>query len=242
MEESFLRFDHLPEQIFEKLDNKSLVNSRVVRASWCNFIDARDYPWKRFQEVINDLTKKSTNGGTAFHLACGNGQAGIAEKIMRNSSRLNIDLNAKDNSGWTAFHFACNFGKSKVAELLMKNSSEFNIELNAKCNSGWTVFHYACRRGQSNIAGCHFGCRNGRTSIIEMLIRKAESLKLDLAATNNDGKTGYQLAKEKGKSEVVRLIKSKMPNLHCSKISWELVKVRRKWVTFVYLVVTFDFT
>ena len=87
MEESFLRFDHLPEQIFEKLDDKSLVNSRVVRASWCNFIDARDYPWKRFQEVINDLNGKCRNGETPFHLACENGQAGIAEKIMKNSTR-----------------------------------------------------------------------------------------------------------------------------------------------------------
>ena len=68
MEESFLRFDHLPEQIFEMLDNKSLVNSRVVRGSWCNFIDARDYPWKRFQEVINDLSEEWVFGETVFHL------------------------------------------------------------------------------------------------------------------------------------------------------------------------------
>ena len=42
MEEAFLRFPHLPEQIFEKLDNKSLTNSRVVGISWCNFIDDRE--------------------------------------------------------------------------------------------------------------------------------------------------------------------------------------------------------
>ena len=55
--QTFLRFPHLAEQIFEELDNKSLTNSRVVGASWHNFIDARDYPWKRFQEVINDIPK-----------------------------------------------------------------------------------------------------------------------------------------------------------------------------------------
>ena len=62
MDEAFLRFPHLPEQLFKKLDNKSLVNSRVVGASWHNFIDARDYPWKRFQEVINDLTEECKYG------------------------------------------------------------------------------------------------------------------------------------------------------------------------------------
>ena len=56
MDEAFLRFPHLPEQVFQKLDNKGLANSRVVGASWHNFIDARDYPWKRFQEVIKNLS------------------------------------------------------------------------------------------------------------------------------------------------------------------------------------------
>merc|ERR1712020_144592 len=92
MDEGFLRFPHLPEQVFQKLDNESLVNSRVVGASWHNFIDARDYPWKRFQEIINDLTEKCKYGETAFHSACGNGQEGIAGMIMRNSARLNINL------------------------------------------------------------------------------------------------------------------------------------------------------
>ena len=125
MDEAFLRL---------KLDNKSLTNSRVVRASWCNFIDARDYPWKRFQEVINDLTERSKYGGTVFHVSCTYGQAGIVEKIMRNSARLNIDLNGKENFGYTAFHHACENGQSKIAEMLIKNSAEFNIELNAKSN------------------------------------------------------------------------------------------------------------
>ena len=44
MEEAFLRFPHLPEQIFKKLDNKSLTNSRVVGISWQNFIDDKEYP------------------------------------------------------------------------------------------------------------------------------------------------------------------------------------------------------
>ena len=44
MEEAFLRFPHLPEQIFEKLDNKSLTDSRAVGISRQNFIDEKAYP------------------------------------------------------------------------------------------------------------------------------------------------------------------------------------------------------
>ena len=50
MEEAFLRFEHLPEQILEKLDNKSLAESRIVNALWKNFIDGKDYPLIRFMK------------------------------------------------------------------------------------------------------------------------------------------------------------------------------------------------
>ena len=151
MEESFLRFDHLPEQIFKKLDDKSLVNSRVVRASWCNFIDARDYPWKRFQESINDLTEECIDGETVFHLVSRKGQVAVAEKIMKNSAKLNIDLNAKDNVGMTAFHLACKEGQSKIAGMIMKNSVELNIALTARTNLGNTGFQLAKLMGKTDV-------------------------------------------------------------------------------------------
>ena len=238
MDEAFLRFPHLPEQVFQKLDNISLTNSMVVGASWRNFIDARDYPWKCFQGVIDILTENCTDGMTAFHFACGSGRAAMVENIIKNSLRLNIDLNAKINSGngKTAFHLVCWDGHSIIAQILMKNSAEFKIDLNAKDNFGRTAFHLACSEGQAKIAkilmknsnelnidlnaksndgqtAFHVACWNSQTSIIEMMINKSESLKLDLAARDDDGWTGYKLARMVGKSEVVNLIKAKMPNL-----------------------------
>ena len=70
---------HLPEQIFQKLDDKSLTNSRVVGASWNNFIDTRDYPWKRFRDVINDLTEKCRYRETVLHFACRNVEKNIKQ-------------------------------------------------------------------------------------------------------------------------------------------------------------------
>ena len=198
MDEAILRFPHLPEQVFQKLDNKSLTNSMVVGASWHNFIDTRDYPWKCFQGVVDDLTEKCKNGWTAFHLACENGQAGIEENIIKNSVRLNIDLNAKYR-GWIAFRLACSNGQSEIVDMLIKNSNDINIDLNAKDNAGRTAFHFACMLG--------------KTSIIEIMINKSESHKIDLAARDVNGRTGYQLAQRRGKSKVLNLIKSKIPNL-----------------------------
>ena len=106
MDEAFLRFPHLPEQIMEELDFKSLTNSRLVAISWKQFIDAREHRWYPFKNEIADLKKQCWDGVTPFHLACMNCQAELAEIIMKNSAKLNIDLNAKNNDGYTAFHFA----------------------------------------------------------------------------------------------------------------------------------------
>ena len=56
MDEAFMRFPHLPEQIMEKLDFKSLANSRLVAKSWKQFIDEREhrlYPF--FKDEIADV-------------------------------------------------------------------------------------------------------------------------------------------------------------------------------------------
>ena len=58
MEEAFLRFSHLPEQIFKKIDNVSLSNSRMVMISWKTFIDERQYPWIRFNNFIDGAERR----------------------------------------------------------------------------------------------------------------------------------------------------------------------------------------
>ena len=56
MEEAFLRFPHLPEQIMEELDYESLTNSRLVAKSWNQFIVERKHRW------IANLKKKCKYG------------------------------------------------------------------------------------------------------------------------------------------------------------------------------------
>ena len=47
MEEIFLRFPHLAEGIFEKLNNKTLANCKVVSRSWKASIDDFKFTWIR---------------------------------------------------------------------------------------------------------------------------------------------------------------------------------------------------
>ena len=73
MDEAFLRFPHLPEQIMQELDFKSLTNARLVAKSWKEFIDEREHRWYPFKNEIAELKKQCWGGKTPFHLACWNG-------------------------------------------------------------------------------------------------------------------------------------------------------------------------
>ena len=130
MDDLFLRFQHIPEQIFEELNFESLMNARLVAPSWEQFIDDRAHKWSSFKDQMAELKKKCGYGGTPFHYACQNGQKDIAEIIMKNSAKFNIDLKAQNNDGFTAFHLVCICGHSsdhvKTTEMLMKNSAKFN--------------------------------------------------------------------------------------------------------------------
>ena len=90
-------------------------------------------------------------------------------------------------------------GDLEVAEMLMQKSMELNIELNGRDNNkGWTAFHWACF--------------NGSSKIVEMLLQKSGNLNIDLTAIGNNGRTGFQLAKEYGRTEIVNLIR-KLPSI-----------------------------
>ena len=64
MDEAFLRFPHIVEQIFEKLDDGSLLRSRVVARTWKGFIDYKDYQWTRIQNMVADLRNDCMDDGT----------------------------------------------------------------------------------------------------------------------------------------------------------------------------------
>ena len=57
MEALMLRYPHLPEQIFQKLDNESLFKSREIARSWQNIIDERNYPWLRIVNIQTFIVK-----------------------------------------------------------------------------------------------------------------------------------------------------------------------------------------
>ena len=141
---------------------------------------------------------------TGFHLACYHGHLKLAKMVLKNSQRLKMDLNKKDNCGLTGFHLAILEGHSSIAEMIINKSSGSKIDLNTNTNTGFTVFHLACVGRPSD----------KRSRIVEMILEFSESHKIDLTAKDKKhGRTGYQLAEFFKNTEVINLIKTKMPSL-----------------------------
>ena len=205
MDALMLRFPHLPEKIFQKLNNKSLFKSREVARSWQDLIDRRKYPWLRIVNIPTILEYRNTYlhlaaetgqieafqtafseqkdknivkkfGQTPFHLACMNGRFEIVQFLLKNSD-LEFNVNAKEMMGNTPFILACWQGSSHVVKILMENALAFNIDLNAKNAHGRTAFQHACIQG--NLLN------------IGIFIENAAALKIDLSTKDKYGSTCF---------------------------------------------------
>ena len=163
---------------------------------------------KKADDLKIDLSAKCEHGSTAFYEACYNGHLQIVDMIMKSSVELNIDLNTKHIEGTTAFQRACWYGHSETVEIILKNSSNTKIDLNIKDDEGLTPFHYVCKEGRDGSKKLEDCIR-----IVDMMIEQSEYVNLDLKAKDNNGRTGYQLAQKYRVTDVVNLIKTKMPCL-----------------------------
>ena len=168
MQEVIHRFPHLPEQIFQKLNNESLSKCREATKSWKNIIDGKNYPWLR---IVN-IPRKLKKGNTYLHLAAESGHIEAFKEALNEK----VDKKIRNES----FHLACKNGQINIVQLLLKYADlEVDwIDLNSKNKKGYTGFHWACKQGHS--------------AIINMLIDGAEALDIDLNATNKSGKTNVQ--------------------------------------------------
>ena len=85
----------------------------------------------------------------------------------------------------------------------MNHSSCLKIDINAPRKNGTTIFHSACTGFQSD----------NRTKLVKIIIEWSERHKIDLTAKDQHGRNGYHIAESFKNTEVINLIKTKMPGL-----------------------------
>ena len=224
MEEVLLRFQHIGEEIFDSLDEKSLENCKKVCRTWQNFISNpnqkfmwtqiikaheenailklhHSFPLKNFISGPKpNWSKLSIQSLREFanSLVSDKDKSKKIEMFLDKYAELKVELNATVGKGKdTIFILACYFGLSKIANILITKSANLKIDLNARNRYGQTAFHYACHRG--------------RRDIVAMMIEHAESLKLNFKIKDMIGETAFQIAKNYGKLDIVDLIKKKLP-------------------------------
>ena len=72
------RFPHIPELIFEQLDDESLTDCREVSKSWQKCIDNKKFSWVHIVNIPTTLKY----GNTYLHVAAKTGQLVMFEKIL----------------------------------------------------------------------------------------------------------------------------------------------------------------
>ena len=150
MEDLITRFQHISEQIFEQLDNKSLTTCRKVSKSWQKFVDNKNFAWIRivnFPTIPLIFTANVNLQQTYLHVAAKTGQIGMFKMILESEEVKN----PKSDFNVTPFHVACYFGQYEIAKMLFENYVELKINLNELGSEGRTSLHMACERGHYKI-------------------------------------------------------------------------------------------
>ena len=228
MDNLILRFPHLLEQTFRKLNNKSLFKSREVSRSWKYFINERNYQWL----CVVNIPKLLQKSNTYLHLAAETGQIDAFQTILSEEE----DKNIKNIDGQTAIHLACFNGRFNIAELLLKNSLESSIDVNAKCKRIKTGLMLACKNGHLKIAkmlmeysvdtlsidfnnkddlgNTAFGhaCANGHLDLVKLFMQNSTILSINLNARNNAGQTALHLASKRDHVKVVKMLMDNSAN------------------------------
>ena len=212
MEDLIHTCPHLPEQIFQKLDDSSLFKCREVLKSWKNLIDGKNYPWLRVVNIPTILKKKDRY----LHLAAETGQI-EAFKIASNKEK---NMNIKNRCGETSFHLACKKGRSMIVQFILKKSG---VQINSDTKNNQTI-DLNVKTKKLGITGLGLACENGHSEVVNILMENATDLRISVNEKDNYERTAVYLACMQGHSGVVK-------NFIQNKVAWNInFKIEDKMV------------
>ena len=218
MENVLLRFPHLGEAIFQKVDNKSLATCQIVSTSWYRFIQYQKRPkWiriKRRQVKNLETLSKQLNGVPVYD---GSQINGLFVRMFFSSIRNKCTF---PPGGFTLFHLAALNGYYGTCELIIEKMHK--IEDKNPLNE-WndTPLHYAAEYGQlevcqliiqnvneKNPKNCdgftplHLAAKNGKVNICELIMKNI----VDKNPKALDGSTPLHEAAKKNHLDVSKVL------------------------------------
>ena len=208
MENVLLRFPHLGEAIFQKVDNKSLASCQTVSASWYRFIQYQKRPkWIRVKhrlvKNLETLSKEFSGLQTYDGSAINGSFVRTIFSVLRNKSMC--------RNGYTLFHLAALNGYFGMCELISQKMHK--IEDKNPSNEWFeTPLHHAAQFGHLEICQLiiqnvneknpknsegytplHLAAKNGKKTICELILKNI----VDKNPKTLDGSTPlHEAAKE----------------------------------------------
>ena len=194
MKDLLLRFPHLPEQIFQKLDPESLFKCREVAKSWQEVIDEKTYLWLCIMNIPTILK----HGKMYLHLAAETGQIEAFKRAFSEEE----DKNIMNEYGENSFHLACMHGRINIVQLLLLKNNDLKININAKDNHS---IDFIAKTKIGNTA-FYLACRHGHLDVAKVLMENADALGIDLNDTiGNIRLTVFHWACLYGLTDVVKI-------------------------------------
>ena len=190
MEEIFLRFPHLSENIFEFLDNQSLAKSRKVCKTWNRHLEDLKFLQIR---IIKSLIEKYDKVGEPWKKIFR-----YADKKIMTYFRIEI-MNQKYlylfwRTNLTPMHFAALIGNKN--EQLWKFIIEKSENKNPRSNNGLTPLHLAAFKN-------HFDCYKN-------IMRYVEENNQDINPGDENGNTPFHKAAFVGNFEICKYVIEKL--------------------------------
>ena len=152
-----------------------------------------------------DVNIRGAANRTPLHRAVGEGHEDIVQLLMERGANIEI----RDGSGRTPMHWAAVSGSVVTARLLVEKDADVNVVT----KSGSTPLHMAAE--------------GGKLDFVEFLLEHEANIELREGVAG-DGKTAYELAKEKKHKEIMQLLKPAgagcLPGLNCTMPDWDEIK------------------
>ena len=127
--------------------------------------------------------KANSHNSTPLHLASQYGHTDVVRLLLDNEASADV----RDGDGNTPLHCAAGFGHLEIIRMLLERRAGINYQN----NQGWTPLHRAS------------GDRDGGNSDIVQLLLDYGA---DARAQNFDGKTAYEVARDRERHEIVQLL------------------------------------
>ena len=251
MEEVLLRFDHLGRNIFEKLDNLTLVKCKEVTRQWNLFIDSKkigllkvikiksnapeEYIKKMLRRLNSDSAKQFANDVCRIY---GQFPSGTGEINPRNPGYYCPS---------TTLHYAIRTEHWLICELIIGNILDKNPTVVPKdsVTNSVTLFHLAAENGEIELCKLiiphinvknpknsngwtplHFAAKKGHIEICRLILN---TLTEDKNPECRHGATPLHLAARYGHLEICKLlienIQVKNPRSFCGKSPLQLALI-----------------